>query len=163
MITQDEAPPSAAAPPIKRRSRRINPSISPRTAGIAVAALQQFMGNAFIEEMRQTVEVYDTPFSPEEVANGVVHPVTKETITKYKQLIADPITREVWEKAMCKELGRLTQGYGEIGSTYHTEGTNTMRFLDREGIKNIPHDRVITYARIVVDYREQKKDPTGYE
>jgi hypothetical protein len=117
------------------------------------------MGNAFIEEMRQTVEIYDTPFSPEEVANGVVHPVTKETITKYKQLIADPITRTVWEKAMCKELGRLTQGYGEIGSTYHTEGTNTMRFLDLEGIKNIPRDRVVTYARIVVDYRAQKKDP----
>ena len=34
-----------------------------------------------------------------------------------------------------------------------------MRFLDLEGIKNIPRDRVITYARIVVDYRAQKKDP----
>ena len=66
------------------------------------------MRNAFIEEMRQTVKVYDTLFSPDEVVNGVVHPVTKETITKYKQLIADPITRKVWEKAMCKELGRLT-------------------------------------------------------
>jgi hypothetical protein len=90
------------------------------------------------------------------VANGVVHPVTKETITKYKQLIANPITREVWEKAMCKELGRLTQEYGEIGSTYHTEDTNTMRFLNLKGIKNIPRDRVVTYARIVVDYRAQK-------
>ena len=59
---------------------------------------------------------------------------------------------------MYKELGRLTQGYGEIGSTYHTEGTNTMRFLDLEGIKNIPRDRVVTYARIVVDYRAQTKD-----
>ena len=34
-----------------------------------------------------------------------------------------------------------------------------MRFLDLEGIKNIPKDRVVTYARIVVDYRPQKKDP----
>ena len=34
-----------------------------------------------------------------------------------------------------------------------------MRFLDLEGIKNIPRDRVITYARIVVDYRSQKKGP----
>ena len=34
-----------------------------------------------------------------------------------------------------------------------------MRFLDLEGIKNIPKGRVVTYARIVVDYRPQKKDP----
>ena len=35
-----------------------------------------------------------------------------------------------------------------------------MRFSDLEGIKNIPKDRVVTYARIVVDYRPQKADPT---
>ena len=75
------------------------------------------MGNAFLEEMRKTIEINDTPFDPEEMANDVVHPVTKETITKYKQLIADPVTRDVWSKAMCKELARLTQGYGETGST----------------------------------------------
>ena len=110
MITQNEAAPTATAPPTKRKSKRINHSTSPRPAGFVVAALQQFIGDAFIAEMRQTVEVYDTPFSQEEVANGVVHPVTKEHITKYRQLIANPITREVWEKAMCKELGWLTQG-----------------------------------------------------
>jgi hypothetical protein len=84
------------------------------------------MGNAFLEEMKRTVENNACPLQPEEVENGVVHPVTKETITKYKKLIDDPLMRDVWSKAMCKELGRLTQGFGEIGSTYHTEGTNTM-------------------------------------
>ena len=34
-----------------------------------------------------------------------------------------------------------------------------MRLLDLKGIKNIPSDRVITYARIAVDYRAQEKDP----
>ena len=34
-----------------------------------------------------------------------------------------------------------------------------MRFLDPEGTKNIPKDRAITYARIVVDYRPSKQDP----
>ena len=34
-----------------------------------------------------------------------------------------------------------------------------MIFLDHEGIKKIPRNRVITYVRIVVDYRAQKKDP----
>ena len=76
-----------------------------------VAALQQFMGIAFIEGTRKLIEIYNAPFDPEEMVNRVVHPVTKETITKYKQLIADPITQEVWEKTMCKELGRLAQGY----------------------------------------------------
>ena len=62
-------------------------------------------------------------------------------------------------KAMCKGLGRLSKGYGEEGSGYHTKGTNTMRFLDHEGIGKIPRDRVVTYAQFVVNYRSQKKDP----
>ena len=55
--------------------------------------------------------------------------------------------------AMCVELGRLAQGFGD------TKGTETMRFLDLDEIKQIPNNRVVTYARIVVDYRPQKKDP----
>ena len=109
--------------------------------------------NSFaLEELRKTT-INATPATLEKVANGVVHPVTKETITKYKKLIEDPLLRETWAKAMCKELGRLCQGFGE------TEGTDTMRFLDLEGIKNIPKDRVVTYTQIVVDYRPQKADP----
>ena len=54
---------------------------------------------------------------------------------------------------MCKELGRLAQGYGE------TEGTNTVFFMTHEEIKRIPKDRTVTYTRIVVDYRPQKDDP----
>ena len=54
---------------------------------------------------------------------------------------------------MCKELGRLTQGY------HDTKGTNTCVPLTINEIHNIPADRTITYARIVVDYRPQKADP----
>ena len=96
--------------------------------------------------MKRILNINDTTLGPEEVANGVVHPVTKETITKYKKIIDDLPMRVVWSKAMCKELGRLCQGFED------TEGTNTMRFLDVKGISNIPRDRVVTYARIVVDY-----------
>ena len=95
--------------------------------------------------MKRIVKVNDTTLGPEEVANVVVHPVTKETITKYKKLIDDPLMRLVWSKAMCKELGRLCQGFGD------TEGTNTMIFIDINRIRNIPQDRAVTYARIVVD------------
>ena len=81
----------------------------------------------------------------EEVANGVVHPITKEMNTKYQKLVDDPILREIWEMAMCVELGRLTQGFGD------TKGTETMRFLELDEIKNIPRDQIVRYARIMLD------------
>ena len=111
-----------------------------------MAALHQFIGNALLQDMKRIVKVDDTTIGPEEVENGVVHPDTKEMITKYKKLIDDPLMRLVWSKEMCKELSRLCQGFED------TEGTNTMRFLDINGIRNIPRDRVVNYARIVVDY-----------
>ena len=40
----------------------------------------------------------------------VVHPVTGETITKYKMLVNDPVTREIWSRAFGKEFGNLAQG-----------------------------------------------------
>ena len=89
----------------------------------------------------------------EEVANGVVHPITNETIKKYQKLVDEPILRDVWLKAMCKELGRLAQGYKD------TKGTDTIKFMSLDEIRQIPRDRTVTYARIVVDYREQKADP----
>ena len=59
------------------------------------------------------------------MCNAVVHLTTGKTITKYQQLIKDPITKPVWEEAMCKELGRLAQGYGD------TEGNNTIKFIQK--------------------------------
>ena len=54
---------------------------------------------------------------------------------------------------VCVELGRLAQGYQDI------PGTNTIKLMTHEEIKNIPSDRTVTYARIVVDYRAHKEDP----
>ena len=53
----------------------------------------------------------------EDVANGVVHPTTGDTITKYKARIKDPILKEIWEEVMCRELGRLVQGYKDVEGT----------------------------------------------
>ena len=55
-------------------------------------------------------------------------------------------------KSMCKELGRLAQGYK--GMT----GTNTVFFMTIDEIKKIPYDPTVIYACIVVDYRPQKMD-----
>jgi hypothetical protein len=79
--------------------------------------------------------------------------VTKETITKYDNLAKDPVTKDVWTEAFCKELGRLDQGWKE------TEGTQTLFFMTHDEIKRIPKDRTVTYARIVVNYRPQQSDP----
>ena len=39
------------------------------------------------------------------------------------------------------------------------KGTNSIFVMNHEEIKHIPKDRVVTYARIVVDFRAQKTDP----
>ena len=89
----------------------------------------------------------------EEAANGMVHPDTKETITRYSELINDPVLRFVWIIAMCIEPGRLSNGYKD------TKGTQTVHYMTHEEIKCIPGYRTVTYAHIVVDFRPQKKDP----
>ena len=55
---------------------------------------------------------------------------------------------------MCKELGRLSQGYKG-----HTEGTKTLFLIDQNAIQRIPTDQTATYARVVADYIPQMADP----
>ena len=88
----------------------------------------------------------------QDFCGGVTHPTTGETITHCKMLLKIPELKETWERAMCTELGKISEGYGD------EKGTNTDKFLTRDEIRAIPKDRTITYARIVVDYRKQKKD-----
>ena len=112
-ITQDKEEPTEVtklATKNLRRSPRITSYVNPCTAGIAMAALHQFIGNELPHDIKRIVKGNDTTLGPEEVANGVVHPVIKEKITKYKKLIDDPLMRLVWSKAMCKEIGRICQG-----------------------------------------------------
>ena len=56
----------------------------------------------------------------------VVHPVTKETITHCKKMIKDPLLKDLWIKAMSKELHCLAQGCPGV-----TKGTNIMFTLTR--------------------------------
>ena len=91
----------------------------------------------------------------EHMCAGVTHPVTGETITKYKKLVAMPEFTEVWETAFGKEFGNQAQGDNKTGE----KGTNTLFVMDHDQIRNIPKDRTITYGRIVIDYRPQKEDP----
>ena len=143
-------------PPPRRRSPRLNQQrmnfaqVNP--AGISQAALTTLIGNSFMQEL-EDIGGHAEKLGLEHVANGVVHPVTKETITNYKKLIKDPITREIWLEAMAKELGRLAQDWGTM------KGTNTIEFMSLDKIARIPKGKVVTYARIVVNFRPQKEDP----
>ena len=93
--------------------------------------------------------------SPYNFCAPVTHPITGETITTYKKLIADPLTATTWARAFGKEFGNLAQGDAET----NTPGTDSIHVLTLQQIQHIPTDRTITYARIVVDYQPQKADP----
>ena len=112
----------------------------------------------YLEELSHMAGRILDPVNIEQIVNGVIHPVTKETITKYKKLITDTVLRDEWMLGMCKKLGRLAQGYGEEGHDEYVEGTNTCFFVNFDKIRNIPKDQVCTYAQTVVDYCPQKKD-----
>lgn len=72
----------------------------------------------------------------------------------YQKLIKHDSTQHVWSAAFCKELCQLAQGYN-----YVVEGTTTLFFMDKHEIRNIPNDKRVAYARILVDNRPQKEDP----
>ena len=43
------------------------------------------MGNKYLEELSYRAGRNLDPLAIEQIMNGVVHPITKETITKYKK------------------------------------------------------------------------------
>jgi hypothetical protein len=90
----------------------------------------------------------------EEHCYGLVHPVTKQTITQYKKLQHGPDRKHLWVPAMSKELHRLAQGRVGIATA-----TNSIFFLSHKDIRLILANRVVTYASIVIDHRPQKEDP----
>ena len=65
-----------------------------------------------------------------------IHPITKESITSYKKLIQDPITKEVWSVGFGKEFGNMAQG----DDYTKTPGTDSIFVIKPEDIKNIPKE-----------------------
>jgi hypothetical protein len=60
---------------------------------------------------------------------GLVHPVTKQTITHYHKLMNDPHLKDLWVPAMSKEIHHLAQGKPGV-----TKATNTIFFLSHSEI-----------------------------
>jgi hypothetical protein len=65
----------------------------------------------------------------EEHCFGVIHPITKQTITQYKKLQHDPHLKDLWVPAFSKEVHCLAQGKWGI-----TKATNTIIFLSHNEI-----------------------------
>ena len=93
----------------------------------------------------------------EEYCNGVVHSITKETITKYHRVIEEPSLCDVWMKGMCIELGRLAQGYR------YTKGTDTVKFMTLEEIKAIPGDCTIRMHVLSLIIAPRRRTPIKYK
>jgi hypothetical protein len=145
-------------------------STNKKSCGLRNVTPKRFARDVLYHTIANHVENYSSVFVPkgmeEEIGSinmqvpieecmgaGVVNPKTGETLTKYEQLLKVSALQKIWSGAMCIELGRLATGWeGE-------QGTETIEFMSIDKIKAIPKDRTVTYARIVVDYRPQKKDP----
>ena len=66
--------------------------------------------------------------STQQYINAILNPVTGNMM-EYRHLIADPATREVWEKLSANEFGRLMKGLkGGI------QGTETMKFIQKHEV-----------------------------
>jgi hypothetical protein len=86
--------------------------------------------------------------SQRQQANAVIHPVTGKEM-EYSVLMKDPCLQPLWTRGFGNECGRLFQGIRNI------PGTDTCFFIT---LKNIRHDRNITYGKIVCDYKPHKKE-----
>ena len=91
----------------------------------------------------------------EHLCAPVIHPITGKTITKYQKMVKYPVTRDIWSTASGKEFGNMAQGDEKTKNP----GTCSIFVITHNEIRHIPQDRVVTYARLVVDFRPQKQKP----
>jgi hypothetical protein len=67
--------------------------------------------NAALNTIPRSLAKHANKYAPvidiEEYCCGVVHPVTKVTIMQYRKLMKEPLLKNLWTKAMSKELHRL--------------------------------------------------------
>jgi hypothetical protein len=85
----------------------------------------------------------------------MVHPTTGKTISSYKCLMHDLTTAETWHTAFGKDFGGMAQGDTKTGQ----KGTNSIFAMTHGEIPNIPKDRTVMYAQVIVNFWPQKADP----
>ena len=137
--------------------------LSPKgPASIAIHALYYVINLAFNNPSGYTIpknlttstDRFQHNINIEEVCNSVVHPIAKDTITKYAKLMDNLALKDLWVPAMSKELHCLAQGK-KVG----TVGTNMIFYLTHDVIRCILKDRTGTYTRIVINHCPWKGNP----
>ena len=73
---------------------------------------QPWLPRSFITSSPTQINGSNLDVDIEHFCAPVVHPVTGETITQYRKLMKDPITKEVWTTAWGKEWGRMYVCFG---------------------------------------------------
>ena len=89
-----------------------------------------------------------------EIAAAVLDGDTGELL-EYRHLMKNPKYKAIWGNSFRNEVGRLAQGMP--GRISKEKATNTMFFIAQD---DIPPDRRrdVTYAKVVCNYRDQKKE-----
>ena len=85
-----------------KTNRKTEIQASSNACGITANAVYHLMGqhiektsNYFVpEKLEQQQATYEDNNLLYHMANGVVHPITQETITKYEKLAQDPIMKD---------------------------------------------------------------------
>jgi len=76
---------------------------------------------------------------------------------EYRDLIKHPKFKDDWLLSGGNEFGRLFNGIGKnADGTQQFVGTNTCVWIDKS---QVPKNKKVTYARIVVDVRPEKAEP----
>ena len=130
-----QVPQTATQPAISSRTRS-----QMQTSAHAATATK-------LDEVLQQPEMLPGTWHP--MANAVIDPDTGRAM-EYRELIANPKTKDAWLRSAANEFGRLAQGVGG-----RIEGTNTIQFIPRN---KVPKDRTVTYARFVCSVRPQKTE-----
>ena len=83
-------------------------------------------------------------------AAPVTHADTGRSM-EYRNLLADPTTRDVWLHSAANEFGRLAQGLPDN----RVDATNTIFFIP---VTKVPRNKRPTYACFVCSFRPQKRN-----
>ena len=75
---------------------------------------------------------------------------SSQKMLEFKDLIRNPNTKQTWNMSYANELGCLSQGIRDI------KGTNCIFFIPHT---KVPHNKKVTYGKLVVDFRPTKSDP----
>ena len=107
------------------------------------------------QEQDKAQRAFDEMKDFENTAYSITDPESGKQL-EYRHLGKNHKTKQTWNISGANEFGRLMQGIG-IGDKdgKRVQGTNTIFFINK---KNIPPDRMATYARFVCTYRPEKEE-----